>query len=89
MHTSRLEVRLDRERRRKLREIATTRGAPVSEVIREMIDQAYEEARWADRLRAAQEIAQLQVEDVPDQETLNRQLESTYILGLAPAICST
>jgi len=78
MHTSRLEVRLDRERRHKLMEIAAARGAPVSEVIRAMIDQAYEEARRADRLRAAQEIAQLQVEDVPDQETLNRQLESTY-----------
>ncbi len=89
MHTSRLEVRLDRERRRKLTEIAAARGAPVSQVIREMIDQAYEEARRADRLRAAQELAQLEVEDVPDQATLNRQLESTYILGSAPAICST
>ena len=78
MHTSRLEVRLDRERRRKLGESAATRGARVSEVIREMIDQAYEETRRADRLRAAQELAQLEVEDVPDPEILNWQLESTY-----------
>ena len=78
MHTSRLELRLDQERRRKLTEIATARGAPVSQVIREMIDQIYEEARRADRLRAAQELARLEVEDVPDEATLNRQLESTY-----------
>lgn len=78
MVTERLEVRLDRERRRKLSELAAAHGAPVSEVVRQMIDQAYEEALRVRRLRAARELARLAVEDVPDPETLSRQLEGTY-----------
>jgi len=78
MVTDRLEVRLDPERRRKLSELATEHGAPVSEVVRQMIDQAYEEALRVRRLRAARELARLAVEDVPDPETLSRQLEGTY-----------
>lgn len=78
MVTERLEVRLDPERRRKLSELATEHGAPVSEVVRQMIDQAYEETLRGRRLRAARELARLAVEDVPDPETLSRQLEGTY-----------
>lgn len=78
MVTERLEVRLDRERRRKLSELAAAHGAPVSEVVRQMIDQAYEEALRLRRLHAARELARLAVEDVPDPETLSRQLEGTY-----------
>jgi hypothetical protein len=78
MVTERLEVRLDPERRRKLSELATEHGAPVSEVVRQMIDQAYEETLRGRRLRAARELARLEVEDVPDPETLSRQLEGTY-----------
>jgi hypothetical protein len=78
MVTERLEVRLDPERRRKLSELATEHGAPVSEVVRQLIDQAYEETLRGRRLRAARELARLEVEDVPDPETLSRQLEGTY-----------
>ena len=78
MPTERLDVRLDHERRRRLSALATARGASVSEVVREMIDQAYEEGLRAERLRAARELARLAVEDVPDPETLSRQLEGTY-----------
>jgi hypothetical protein len=78
MVTDRLEVRLDPERRRKLSELATEHGAPVSEVVRQMIDQAYEETLRGRRLRAARELTRLEVEDVPDPETLSRQLEGTY-----------
>lgn len=78
MVTERLEVRLDRERRRKLSELAAAHGAPVSEVVRQIIDQAYEEALQVRRLRAARELPGLAVEDVPDPETLSRQLEGTY-----------
>jgi hypothetical protein len=78
MVTERLEVRLDPERRRKLSELAAEHGAPVSEVVRQMIDQAYEETLRGRRLRAARELARLEVEDVPDPETLSRQLEGTY-----------
>ncbi len=78
MVTERLEVRLDAERRRKLKEIAEQRGAPVSEVVRQLIDQAYQDIDRAMRMRAAQALIALEIEDVPDPETLNRQSESTY-----------
>ncbi len=76
--TERLEVRLDRERRRKLSELAAAHGAPVSEVVRQIIDQAYEEAVRVRHLRAAQELAGLAIEDVPDPEILSSQLEGIY-----------
>jgi len=47
-------------------------------VIREMIDRAYEEVCREERRRAALEIAALDLEDVPDPETLSRQLDETY-----------
>jgi len=78
MATERLEVRLNPEHRRKLSELAAAHGAPVSEVVRQIIDQAYEDALGRRRLRAAQELAHLEVEDVPDPKTLSRQLEGTY-----------
>ena len=78
MVTERLDVRLDPEHRRKLSELAASLGASVSEIVRKMIDHAYDEALRERRRRAAQRIAQLQVEDVPDPETLSRQLEGTY-----------
>lgn len=78
MVTERLEVRLDRERRRKLSELAAAQGAPVSEVVRRIIDQAYEEVLRVRRLSAARELAGLAVEHVPDPETLSRQLEGAY-----------
>jgi uncharacterized protein (DUF1778 family) len=80
MLADRLEVRLDPDRRRKLAAVAEVRGAPVSAVVRELIDEAYEAIRQAERLRAAQEIGQMQLEDVPDPETLSRQLDRTYEL---------
>ena len=78
MVTERLEVRLDRERRRKLLELAQGRGVPVSEAVRQMIDEAYMVALRERRIRAARELARLAVEDVPDPATLSRQLEGTY-----------
>ncbi len=77
---SRLEVRLDPDRRRKLRELAQGRGVPVSDVVRESIDHEYEVWLRGARLRAAEELGQLSVEDVPDPETLRRQLEDAYEL---------
>ena len=81
MTTERLDVRLDQERRRKLRELAAEQGAPVSELVRRLIDRAYEETLQARRRRAAQKLGQLEIEDVPDPEALSRQLEGTYEPG--------
>ena len=41
--TDRMELRLDDERRRRLTQIAETRGVPRSQVVRELIDEAYEQ----------------------------------------------
>jgi hypothetical protein len=41
-YTDRMELRLDHERRRRLALVAETRGVPRSQVIRDLIDEAYE-----------------------------------------------
>jgi hypothetical protein len=81
MTVERLDVRLDQERRRKLRELAAEQGAPVSEMVRRLIDRAYEDTLGARRKRAAQELGRLEIEDVPDPAILNRQLEATHEPG--------
>ena len=78
MATERLDVRLDHERRRKLREVAADQDAPVSETIRRLIDRAYEDILGARRRRAAHELGQIEIEDVPDPARLSRQLEDAY-----------
>ena len=80
MPAERLEVRLDHERRSKLEKLAAARGLAVSELVRTTMDEAYEESMREERLQAALEIGELQVEDVPEPEVLKRQLESTYDL---------
>ncbi len=81
METERLDVRLDRERRRKLRELAADQNAPVSDVVRGLIDQAYEEKLKQRRKQAALKLAQMELEDVPDPAILSQQLEDTYEPG--------
>ncbi len=49
--TDRMELRLDGERRRRLAEIAEVRGVPKSQVVRELIDQADEDAVASSRMR--------------------------------------
>ena len=81
MTTERLDVRLDQERRRKLRELAAAQGTAVSEMVRRLIDRAYEDTLATRRKRAAQKLGQLQIEDVPDPAALRRQLESAHEPG--------
>ena len=59
----RLEVRVDQERRRKFRRL---------------IDKPYEETQLTRRRRAAQELSQLAIGDVPDPAVLGRQLENAH-----------
>ncbi len=81
MTTQRLDVRLDAEHMRRLREVADTEGAPLSEVVRRLIDSAYEDIQLSQRLAAVAQIAAANVEDVPDPDELSRQLEETYEPG--------
>ena len=78
MVAERLEVRLDAEHRRRLSELAEAKGAALSEIVRQMIDQAYEEVLLERRRQAVREIAAMEIEDVPDPETLSRQLAQTH-----------
>ncbi len=74
----RLEIRLNDQYRRKLEAVLAARRAPAAAVLREMIDRMYEDICREERQRAALELGQLAVEDVPDPETLCRQLDRTY-----------
>ena len=81
MAIARLEVRLDQNHKRKLKEMADEQKTSVSEVVRRLIDEAYEEALTARRKRAVEEIAKLEIEDVPDPETVSPQLEAAHEPG--------
>lgn len=77
----RLDVRLDDERRRRLDMVVETRGAPISEVVRGLIDEAYEEVRLERRRAAVERMVALGI-DVPlDPETLSRVLEGAHEPG--------
>ncbi|MCY3505273.1 MAG: ribbon-helix-helix protein, CopG family [Chloroflexi bacterium] len=78
---SRLEVRLDDERKQRLEELGEAEGVPISEVVRRLIDDAWEEVMRARRIAAVERMAQLEIEDVPDPDTLSRELEKTYEPG--------
>ncbi len=80
MMTGRLEVRLGPEHRKMLSKITETRGTPVSEVVRSLIERAYEEIGREERRRAVERIASANVEHVPDPDELSRQLDQTYDL---------
>jgi hypothetical protein len=76
--TVRLEVRLDEKRRAQLEEIAGNRGASISEVVRALIDDAYEEIRRERIRRAVERLINLRGEVMPDPEELSRQLNDKY-----------
>ena len=82
---ARLSVRLDAERRRRLEELAAGRGTPISEVVRCLIDDAYEGVIEQRRRNAALRLAGLEVEDPPDAATLSRELEAAHDPGGIPA----
>ena len=79
--TARLEVRLDDERKQRLEKLGEAQGVPVSEVVRSLIDAAWEEVMRARRRAAVERMARLEVEDPPDPETLSRELEEAYEPG--------
>ena len=80
----RLDVRMDAEQRRRLEEIGTARGAPISEVVRALIDDAYDGVIQERRRRAAERLIGLQVADPPDASTLSRELEAAHEPGGLP-----
>ncbi|MBI4312189.1 MAG: hypothetical protein HY681_10465 [Chloroflexi bacterium] len=85
MRTERLDIRIDSERRRKLQELVESQGAPISEVVCRLIDVAYEDTLRSRRRKAAEALAQLELEDVPDPGTLSRQLGERPWVRLGPS----
>ena len=75
---ARLDVRLDAERRRRLEELVEERGEPISEIVRGLIDEAYEAVAQKRRRQAVERLTRLEVEDPPDPDTLSRQLETAH-----------
>ena len=78
---ARLDVRLDSERRRRLEELVEEKGVPISEIVRCLIDDAYEGVVRERRRQAVQRLARLEVEDPPDAATLSRELEAAHEPG--------
>ncbi|HTE83601.1 MAG TPA: hypothetical protein VK821_02625 [Dehalococcoidia bacterium] len=78
MSEERFEVRLDPDHRQKLHKIAEARGATLSYVVREMIDEAFEDVAREERRRAVERITNANVEDMPDPDELSRQLANRY-----------
>jgi uncharacterized protein (DUF1778 family) len=78
MVAARLEVRLDAERQRKLDEITAFRGASVSDVVRQMIDEAYKEVDRAARIAAAERLCSMSLEPVLEPDELSRVLSSRF-----------
>lgn len=72
MTLERLEVRLDPERRRKLRELAAQKQVPVSEAVRRLIDEAYEEIDRARRVAIVERMKQGNDPVPEDPEELGR-----------------
>lgn len=77
---SRIEVRLDHDRRRKLESLAEEAGTSISDIVRAMIDEAFEVVGRERRRRAVEAIAAMAIEDLPDPEELSQQLDETYAL---------
>ena len=81
MVAERLEVRLDRERRRKLEKLAERAQSSVSDFVRMLIDQAFEKQDVEYRLALVAKIANANVETPPDPEELSRQLNEAHNPG--------
>ncbi len=78
---TRLEVRLDEDRRYMLEELAKEKEAPISDVVRALIDDAYEVFTQQRRVQAAKRLISLEVEDMPEPDELSRHLAATYEPG--------
>ena len=77
----RLDVRLDDEQRRRLEKVVEERGAPISEVVRRMIDDAYEDVMRERRRKAVERMVAMEIDVPQDPDELSRELEKAYEPG--------
>ena len=74
-------VRLDAEGRRRLDVLVEDTGEPASEIVRRLIDDAYEGFMQKRRIQAVERLTRLEVEAPPDPDTLARELEAAHEPG--------
>lgn len=77
----RLDIRLDTECKARLDPVVKGSGLSASEIIRNMIDQAYEDLLRKERQSAFERLISLQVETPPDSAELSRELEEAPAPG--------
>ena len=75
---SRFEVRLDKTCRERLDELAESKGITAAEVVRQLIDKAYEEVLREHRLQAAEELIAMNAEVPPDPAELSQLMEAAH-----------
>jgi uncharacterized protein (DUF1778 family) len=78
MQRERLDVRLAPDEAERLRKIAMARGKTVSDVIRDLIDTAYEEIARARRIRAAEELSALEVFEFQEGDDIDTEIEAAH-----------
>ena len=81
---SRFEVRLDKDCRDKLDELAENRGTTAAEIVRQLIDDAFEEVLRQRRILAAEELIGINGEVPPDPDELNSLLGTAHDV---PGVC--
>ena len=81
MTQKRLSIRLDPRHRQRLEEIAAEKNETISDAVRRLIDDAYQRTVQERRIRAAERLVSLEVEDVPDPAQLCRELNAAHEPG--------
>jgi predicted transcriptional regulator len=74
----RVEMRLDDETYRDLAEMAAEQQTSVTATVREAIRLLREKRDYEERKRAVDELAAMEIEEMPDPEELARQMDSRY-----------
>ena len=64
-----------------MEELAAAKAKPISEMVRGLIDDAYEDVLRQRRRQAVERLIRLEVEDPPDAATLSRELEAAHEPG--------
>jgi len=80
--SKRVEMRLDDETYEDLAELAAEGQTSVTATVREAIRLLREHRDRDERKRAVDEIAAMEIEEMPGPEELNRQLDSTHDVDL-------
>ena len=75
---SQFDVRLDKECRERLDELAESRGVTAAEIVRQLIDDAFQDVLHKRRIQAAEELIALNAEVPPDPAELSRLLKTAH-----------